>query len=137
VSATVSVTYTGPPAGTPAALTVSPAALTLPIDGATQSSLASGALDFTGGSGDWTASVSGAPWLTVTPASGSGSGKLDVQALGAGLSNGVYPGVITNKALKPRPQAINVPFTFIVGASPELTITRVSNAASGSAGLAP
>ena len=60
-----------------------------------------------------------------------------MQALGAGLSNGVYSAVITIQALNARPQAINVPLTFIVGASPELRIARVSNAASGSAGLAP
>jgi uncharacterized protein (TIGR03437 family) len=137
VSSAVSVTYSAAPAIAPGALTTTPTALTLPIDGSTQSSLASVAINMDGGVADWTASVSGAPWLTVTPASGSGSGKLDVQALGAGLSNGVYPAVITIQALNARPQAINVPVTFIVGASPELTITRVSNAASASAGLAP
>jgi hypothetical protein len=59
VSSAVSVTYSGAPAGAAAVLATSPAALTLPIDGSTQSSLASIALS-TGGPADWTASVSGA-----------------------------------------------------------------------------
>uniref|UniRef100_Q01UW2 Peptidase S8 and S53, subtilisin, kexin, sedolisin n=1 Tax=Solibacter usitatus (strain Ellin6076) TaxID=234267 RepID=Q01UW2_SOLUE len=136
VTATVSVTYSGAAASAPAAFGVTPQALTLPIDGAQQSSLANLAVAFLGGSPAWTASVD-APWLTVTPASGSGAGQLTVQGQGAGLSNGVYSAVITIQALSAIPQAITVPVTFIVGASADLTITSVANAASASAGLAP
>ncbi len=131
------MTYSGPPAAALPVFSVSPASLTLPIDGATQSSLSSVALRFASGSPDWVASVSGAPWLTVTPASGSGAGQLALEARGAGLSNGIYSAVITIQALNAFPQAINVPVTFIVGASPDVTITAVSNAASPVAGLAP
>jgi uncharacterized protein (TIGR03437 family) len=137
LSQSVSVTYSGPPAATPAAFSVSPSALTLPIDGSTQSSLAAIALKFANGSPDWTVSIAGAPWLTVTPTSGNGAGQLAIQAQGAGLSNGVYPAVITIQALSALPQVINVPVTFIVGASSDLKITSVSNAASAAAGLAP
>ncbi len=137
VTGTVTVTYSVAPSAAPSAMAVSPASLTLPIDGATQSSLANVALSFAGGSPDWTASVSGAPWLTVTPASGTGGGQLALQAAGAGLSNGVYSAVITIQALNALPQAINIPVTFIVGASPDLKITSVSNGASAAAGLAP
>jgi uncharacterized protein (TIGR03437 family) len=45
--------------------------------------------------------------------------------------------VITIQALNAIPQAIMVPVTFIVGASTDLKITSVANAASASAGLAP
>ena len=137
VTTTATVTYSGPPSATPPALTASPASLTLPIDGATQSSLASVALNFAGGSPDWTVSVSGAPWLTVTPASGTGAGQLSIQAAGAGLSNGVYPAVITIQALNALPQAINIPVTFIVGASSDLKIASVANGASVGGGVAP
>jgi uncharacterized protein (TIGR03437 family) len=136
VTATVSVTYSGAAASALPQFAVSPQSLTLPIDGAQQSSLANIAVSFLGGSPAWTASVD-APWLTVTPASGSGSGQVTVQAQGAGLSNGVYPAVITIQALNAIPQAIMVPVTFIVGASTDLKITSVANAASASAGLAP
>jgi len=76
-------------------------------------------------------------WLTVTPNSGQGPGRVTVQASAAGLSNGVYRAYVTFQASNAFPQAINVPVTLVVGASNALSISGVSNAASFGAAAGP
>jgi uncharacterized protein (TIGR03437 family) len=137
VSSTVSVTYAAAPTAAPPAFTVAPARLTMPVDGPTQSSVMSLALTFASGSPDWSATIGGAPWLSVTPASGSGTAQLSVTANGNGLSVGVYSAVITIQALNALPQSIDIPVTFIVGTAGDVKITSVVNGGSSNAGLAP
>jgi uncharacterized protein (TIGR03437 family) len=48
-----------------------------------------------GGTLAWTASVSGAPWLQVSPASGTGNATIQVSAAAASLPVGSYTGTIT------------------------------------------
>ena len=97
-------------------------------------------LAFTGGSPQWSVSVSPAnrtsSWLTVTPVSGTGNGQLTVTATAAGLSPGVYYATLVIQAADSAPQYINVPFTFVVGASTQVSIAGVSNVFSGSSSLA-
>ncbi|MEP6714649.1 MAG: protease pro-enzyme activation domain-containing protein [Terriglobia bacterium] len=93
-------------------------------------------LNFTGGDSVWTASVLPANftsrWLTLTPTGGgAGPAQVTVQASTAGLSKGVYRAYITFQAANAFPQAINVPVTLVVGNSSSLSITGISNAASG------
>jgi uncharacterized protein (TIGR03437 family) len=81
-----------------------------------------------GGTLAWTA-TSSASWLTVSPASGSGSGVLSVSASPAGLAAANYSGSISVSAAGAAnsPQSISV--TFAVTA-PLPTITGVVNGAS-------
>lgn len=63
----------------------------------------------------WTASVSpSSPWLSVSPASGTDAGTVNVAAGVAGLAPGTYPGAVTLAAAGATP--VNVPVTFTVEA---------------------
>ena len=68
-------------------------------------------LAFTGGDSVWTVNTLPANvtsrWLTVTPNSGQGPGRVTVQASAAGLSNGVYRAYVTFQASNAFPQAID------------------------------
>jgi uncharacterized protein (TIGR03437 family) len=83
-----------------------------------------------GGTLDWTA-TSSASWLTVSPASGSGSGVLSVSVSPAGLAAGSYSGSISVSAAGAgnSPQSIGVTFA-VTAPLPLPTITGVVNGAS-------
>jgi len=132
VTQTVTVTFAGP-AATPAAFTTSPTTVNFSVPDTSAPPNATVDLTFTGGSPNWTVKVlpdnRTAAWLQVSPLSGSGTGQLQLQA-SAGLSKGVYRALVTIASDSGNPQTITVPVVFVVGASPAISVTQYSNAAS-------
>ena len=139
VSATLSSTLGGP-TSTPATMSLTPAAITIPVTSSAPSGSASLNLNFGGGGTAWTISVTPnqtTGWLTVSPVSGTGTTLLNLQASGAGLANGVYTAMLTVQAVNAIPQFIEVPVALVVGSSSSISVTGVSNSASGAVGFAP
>ncbi len=139
VSATLSSTLGGP-TSTPATMSLTPAAITIPVTSSAPAGSASLNLNFGGGGTAWTISVTPnqtTGWLTVSPVSGTGTTLLNLQASGAGLANGVYTAMLTVQAVNAIPQFIEVPVALVVGSSSSISVTGVSNSASGAVGFAP
>ena len=141
VTASTTAFY-APAAPQPAAFSVSPSAVAMLADSASQNGGASVNLNFAGGANqDWTVAVvtSGhaTNWLTVSPLSGTGPATLNIKAAGAGLSNGVYDATLVVQATNAMPQYANIRVIFVVGGSPSMFITDVSNGASPSPAFAP
>jgi uncharacterized protein (TIGR03437 family) len=141
VSSVATATYsTAPPA---AAASFSLSAASFVFTAADSSQVQTGSIDlaFTGGDSVWTVSTLPANfttrWLTVTPNSGSGPGRVTLRASAAGLSPGVYRAYLTFQTTNAFPEAINVPVTLVTGASGSLSIGGISNAASFGATGAP
>jgi uncharacterized protein (TIGR03437 family) len=136
VTAMLSASFRTSP-NTPAALGVSPQALNI-LPGAGSATVD---LTFSGGSSQWMISVSPAnrttQWLTVSPLSGSGPARLNIQASATGLANGVYSATLVIQAPDAAPQYINVPVTLTVGASSSVSIAGIANAASFKTLFAP
>jgi uncharacterized protein (TIGR03437 family) len=134
----VQVTFEG--TASASAFSVSPTAVNFSAANSSQSASGTVALNFGNGSPSWTAQILPAnltsSWLTVSPVSGHGAAKLQVQAAG-GLSNGVYNAIVAIQSSSSSPQAIIVPVTFVVGASNALSISGATNAASNSQTYAP
>ena len=137
VTATLSVTLAAASAA-PVAMTVAPQTVTLGVADAFRSAATDVALTLGGDSTQWTASVlPGAPWLTVSPSAGTGSGSLKVTVNAAGLSRGAYRGNVTVQSADTIPQAITIPVTFVVGNSHTTSITAIANGASYAQAFAP
>jgi uncharacterized protein (TIGR03437 family) len=137
LSAAVNVTLAAAPAAA-ATATVAPQAVTLGLASSARSATTSVALSFTGGSPAWTtAVVPGAAWLTVGPASGTGSGTLNLTVNSTGLSSGAYTGTVLVLAADTVPQSIQIPVTFVVGASGSISIAAIANGASYAQAFAP
>ncbi len=128
-----------PAPASPTTMTVSAPAVSIPESAETQSGIAKLDLQFGAGSPAWTATVIPAlqNWLTVFPLAGTGNTTLNLSASAAGLSNGVYNAVLSIQAQDVLPQSIQVPVTFVVGASSNLSIGGIGNAASGAHTFAP
>ena len=140
VTATLSASLVAP-AATAAVPSVSPAAVSMSVTGASPTATASVALSFAGGAPQWTAAVlvSGrtTSWLQVAPLSGSGPAQLRFQASSAALVNGVYNATLVIQEMNAIPQYIDVPVVFMVGASSTTRIGAVTNGASFNDALAP
>ncbi len=99
------------------------------------------ALTFSGNSPHWSASVAPAnrtaAWLSVSPASGSGSGTLTLQASTAGLSAGAYRAIVTIQASDAVPQLIEIPVTLTVSQSGTMSVAGAGNGASFRSVFAP
>ena len=128
----VTVSFTAA-AANPPAFTVSPTAVNLSVPDTSAPAPAAVNLSFDGGAPNWTVKLlpdnRTTAWLQVSPLSGSGSGQLQLQAL-AGLSKGVYRALLAITPDSGNPQSITVPVVFVVGASPEISVTQYANAAS-------
>lgn len=137
VSATVTTTFTGPPAS-PAALSASPNAVTLAVANSPATATASLNVSFTG-SGSWNVAVLPAnrstAWLTAIAATGTAS-QITMTASAAGLSPGVYNATLLIQAADAVPQFLEVPVVFTVGSS-GTTIGGVTNGASFQQAFAP
>ncbi|MGH9666343.1 MAG: Ig-like domain repeat protein, partial [Bryobacteraceae bacterium] len=122
-------------AGTASGTTVAvaPATVTMTAD-ASKNATASVAVTLTGGASQWTVSVfpsnRATAWLSVSPGSAAASSQLTLQASGTGLASGVYRATLIVQAPNGLPQVVEVPVTFIVGASGGATIAGVANGAS-------
>jgi uncharacterized protein (TIGR03437 family) len=139
VTSTLATSF-GSASPAPAAMSTGVASVSLTADA--QGS-ASGAvpLNFTGGSPQWTVTVSPAnrttSWLTVTPKLATGTSPINIQASAAGLAPGAYNAMISIQSVDALPQVINVPVSFVVGASSTTRIDGVGNAFSGGPTAAP
>jgi len=88
-----------------------------------------------GGSLSWSA-VSNAPWLTVSPGSGLGSGAITLGLNPSGLTAQTYNGAITLTASRAvnSPQTISVVLTVNAAPVSPVTVAAVVNAASWTGG---
>jgi uncharacterized protein (TIGR03437 family) len=138
ISATLSVPFQGPAAGA-GALSVSKPSLVL---GANPEGTATANLSAqVPAAQDWTVSVFPAnqttSWLVMSPLGATGPTTVNVTASAAGLANGVYTATLVFQSQNTSPQFVSVPVTLVVGGSPNISITGVSNAASGEPVAAP
>lgn len=121
----------------PAVLTVGSQSVALNEAHAT----ASLTLDFGGASAGWTAAAiqgsSTAQWLTISPAAGAGAGSIALKVSAGGLSPGAYNATIAIYAQGASPAVMNVPVSFVVGASQQVTIAGLQNAFSFQSAFAP
>jgi uncharacterized protein (TIGR03437 family) len=76
-------------------------------------------------------------WLSLYPLSGTGSSQVFLTADSTGLANGAYTATLVLQSVNTLPQFINVPVTFVIGASPFISIGQIGNAASYEAYAAP
>jgi uncharacterized protein (TIGR03437 family) len=76
-------------------------------------------------------------WLVAYPLSGTGPGTVNLVASAAGLSPGVYTATLVLQSVNTVPQFVNVPVTFTIGGSSNISITAVTNGASFQPGSAP
>jgi uncharacterized protein (TIGR03437 family) len=122
------------------ALSATPSPVTMSVGGSSQSTSASVALSLDSGA-HWSASVfplnATASWLTVSPTSGTGPAEINLNASAAGLSNGVYRGVVVIQSANENPQVIDVPVAFVVGPTGSASIGGVTNGASFQQASAP
>jgi uncharacterized protein (TIGR03437 family) len=127
VSASVTVTFAGAAA--------SPATLTVKSDLVTLTEAASTATLPVQSTAAWTVSVLPAKpgWLTLSSAADS----ITVSASAAGLSRGAYTATLVVQSPSALPQIVNVPLTFVVGASSAVSIAGVANGASFDTSFAP
>jgi adhesin/invasin len=91
-------------------------------------------VNFSGGSSNWTAAIfpsnATTSWLKIAPASGSGSGTITLTATATGQALGVYRATVVVQGSNSVPQFIEVPVSFTVGASPDISIGGVAHGAS-------
>lgn len=76
-------------------------------------------------------------WLNIYPLSGTGPTQLFLTAYASGLANGAYTATLVFQSVNTVPQFINVPVTFVIGASSFISINQIGNAASYEAYGAP
>ena len=76
-------------------------------------------------------------WLSIYPLSGTGPAQIFLTAASAGLANGAYTATLVFQSVNTLPQFVNVPVTFVIGASPFISIDQIGNAASYEAYAAP
>ncbi len=124
----------------PPSLAVSPAVVEMLAADSSEAGSGTASIDFNGAPANWTAAIvpaRAAGWLKISPLSGAGAAQLNLTASGSGLSNGVYDATILVHSPGASPEVAAIRVVFVVGASGEVTIDGVSNAASGGPVLAP
>ena len=138
VTATLNATYSTS-AVSGGAISAAPSPVTMSA-ASSQSATASVALSLDSGA-QWSVSVlpanRTASWLTVSPASGTGPAQITLNASAAGLSNGVYRGVLVIQSANANPQMLNVPVALTVGPSGGTSIGGVAHGASFTQSFAP
>jgi len=139
VIAVLGTLFVAPPSGPPA-LSASPASVTMSLPDSSASATASIAVS-AGAAGAWTASIfpanSTTQWLAISPISGAAPTQLNLTANPSGLANGVYTATIVLKGIGAVPQFLELPVTFVVGASTAIRVDAVTNAASFAQAVAP
>jgi uncharacterized protein (TIGR03437 family) len=73
----------------------------------------------------------------VYPQSGTGPGTVNLVATGGSLTPGVYTATLVLQSVNTIPQFVNVPITFTIGASGNMSISSISNSFSYFAAFAP
>ena len=126
-----------PPPPNPAAISASPAAVTLAAAPGAQTVQGALAINLSDKTQYWTATVlptnRNAAWLSASPLSGTGPAQIVLTASGAGYEPGVYRALLVIQSPGAVPQSITVPLMFVLGASNAGTaITTVTAANSTS-----
>ncbi|HXW13628.1 MAG TPA: peptidase S8, partial [Terriglobia bacterium] len=125
----------------PAAFTVSPASIAIPVLANPLAAPPSINLTFSSGNPSWTATVlpvNGSPsWLGVSPLSGAGSAAISLTGSPTGLSPGVYQALVAIQSPDAIPQYLTVPVSMVIGASSTTSIGGAANNGSGAASFAP
>jgi uncharacterized protein (TIGR03437 family) len=133
VRAVVAASYVAAQA-TPATLTVAQSTVAMSTASTSGTTTAPLAVNLDGGTSAWTASIfptnAATSWIKISPASGTGSGTVTLTANASGQEPGVYRATITVVAGNAVPQFIEVPVTFTIGASSDISIGGVTNGAS-------
>jgi uncharacterized protein (TIGR03437 family) len=132
--------YAAAPAS-PASLSIDRSTLALSTPSNSGSATAPLTVSFSGGSSNWTAAIfpsnATTSWLKIAPASGSGSGTITLTATAAGQALGVYRATVIVQGSNSAPQFIEVPISFTIGASPDISIGGVAHGASFQDNYAP
>jgi uncharacterized protein (TIGR03437 family) len=76
-------------------------------------------------------------WLSIYPLAGTGPTQIFLTANANGLANGAYTATLVFQSVNTVPQFVNVPVTFIIGASSFISIGGIANAASYELAAAP
>jgi uncharacterized protein (TIGR03437 family) len=125
----------------PASLSTGQGAFALATPSNSGSATAPLTVSFSGGSSNWTAAIfpsnATTSWLKIAPASGSGSGTITLTATAAGQALGVYRATVIVQGSNSAPQFIEVPISFTIGASPDISIGGVAHGASFQDNYAP
>ena len=116
-TATIPVTFTVSAAPVPPVIGASPTSLsfTATQGGANPAAQAVSISNTGGGTLTWSASDS-VPWLTLSPASGTGNGAMTLTVTTGTLATGSYSGTITLAATGA--PSVTIPVTFTVSAAP-------------------
>ena len=140
VSAIFAVQYQAAPSAT-SALSLSKSEISFSLSEGQESASLPVDLSIGDAAKNWTAAVlpgnRTTSWLKISPASGSASTTLHVEASRAGLSNGVYQAEIALESPGSAPQAIRILVTLIVGGSKETIITGAASVATSKPEFAP
>ncbi len=112
-------------------LNVSPASLSFSATAGGTSPLAQSLTVTASPNTTYTASVSGAPWLTVSPASGTTPATLTVSSSVSGLAAGTFSGTIT---ITGNGVTHSIPVSFTVTAAPTFNVSPGSLSFSATAG---
>jgi len=135
----LAATFAGPDTN-PAAVSVAPAALNLAAATPDQPAQASLSISVPDGQ-PWTLSVFPpnltTNWLNLSQTSGLGSAQVAVQASGAGFTQGAYGANIVLQGPNLAPGFVNIPVAFGYGDPTGLSISGITNAASGKSVVAP
>jgi uncharacterized protein (TIGR03437 family) len=133
----LTVSFAGPVVN-PASVSASPASVT--ISSATPQAQSSIGVTAPDGQ-SWTASIlpqnRSTGWLTLSQSSGAGSAQITLQANGTGFENGVYLATAVIQGPNLSPPSVTVPVMFVYGDSSTMTLTGLTNAASGQSAAAP
>ena len=125
--------YAAAPASPPS-LSAAPSAVALSMPSNSGSVTATLDVHLSGGSSNWTAAIfpsnPATSWFKIAPASGSGSGTITLTATATGQAVGVYRATLFVEGSNSVPQFIEVPVSFTVGASPDISIGGLANGAS-------
>ena len=123
----VSLTVDPPPPGPALAVTPGSLGFTGTQGGASPADRTVSVSNTGGGTLQWTASDD-APWLTVSPASGTNAGTITVSASIAGLTAGTHTAALTVSAAGATGSPRTIPVTFTVDPPPQPPVLAVSPA---------
>jgi uncharacterized protein (TIGR03437 family) len=139
ITTTASVVFNNPPATSGGTLAASASAITFKVANG-GSAATSVTVNIAAGQA-WSASLfpnnQKTSWLVVYPQSGTGQGTVNLAASGAGLAPGAYTTTLIIQSVNTIPQFVNVPITFVIGASSNINITNLGNGASFQQAFAP
>ena len=138
ITATLSVPFQGPQQSA-GGLSASEDSVSMAAD-VSQSATATVAVNVSSAE-KWSVSVfpanQNSSWLVVFPLSGAGSSEVKLVASAAGMESGVYTATLVFQSVNTIPQFVNVPITFVIGASNSIGIEGVANGASFEQAFAP